>query len=77
MTPAGQNYPIHEHEFLFWGLYLGGIVTVTIVLLGLFILVVHRSSQATRADLRTPPLPATPVAPVAPAETTPELPHVA
>jgi hypothetical protein len=48
MTPAGQNYPIHDHTFLFWGLYLGVIVTVTIALLGLFLLMVHRSSQSTR-----------------------------
>jgi hypothetical protein len=63
MTPAGQNYPIHEHDFLFWGLYLGGIVTVTIALLGLFILMVHRSSQATGADLT--PVVGTTAAPVA------------
>ena len=50
MTPTGQNYPIAEHSFLFWGLYLGAVIAMTVGLLGLFIYAVHRSGQATRHD---------------------------
>jgi hypothetical protein len=72
MTPAGQNYPIHEHTFLFWGLYLGTVITVTFVALGLFVLMVHRTSQATRStpEIGTDPveIPAYDALPQAPAQ---------
>lgn len=48
MTPAGQNYPIHEHTFVFWGAYLGVVMLVTIFLIGLFLYAVQRTSQAVR-----------------------------
>lgn len=49
MTPHGTNYPVQDHSVLFWGLYLGGIMLFTIALLGLFLIMVSRSSQATRS----------------------------
>lgn len=48
MTPDGNNYPIQEHSVLFWGAYLGGIMLFTILILGLFLLMVSRHSRATR-----------------------------
>ncbi|MBZ5740013.1 hypothetical protein [Nocardioides mangrovi] len=62
MTPAGQNYPIHEHTFLFWGVYLGIVITVTFLALGLFVWMVHRTSQATRPVDATPERDALPAA---------------
>src|SRR5690349_6192458 len=50
MTPSGQTYPIAEHSFLFWGIYLGAVMVMTIGLLGLFIYNVHRDGQTTRRD---------------------------
>jgi len=51
MTPDGTNYPIQDHSVLFWGLYLGGIMLFTIALLGVFLIMVARNSQATRRAL--------------------------
>jgi hypothetical protein len=67
MTPPGQNYPIHEHGFLFWGIYLGIVIFVTFALMMFFIYQVNRTSQAVRApqpeaapDATTPLTAATP-----------------
>lgn len=79
MTPPGQNYPIHEHSFLFWGLYLGVIVTFTVLLLGLFLYMVHRNGQATKQPTKQTAgnadgAPVTAAPEIEPArETTPEL----
>lgn len=50
MTPAGQNYPIAEHSVLFWAIYLAAAIATTIALMGLFLMMVNRHSQATRGD---------------------------
>lgn len=55
MAPAGQNYPIAEHSFLFWGLFLGSIILMTIAILALFAWRVQRASQATRDGVAATP----------------------
>ena len=57
MNPAGRNnYPIEQHDVLFWAVYLGAAITLTLAMLGLFLFMVHRNSQSTLA--RVPPSPA-------------------
>lgn len=69
MTPPGQNYPIHKHTFLFWGLYLGVAIVLTTALLGLFLYMVYRNGQATLSVPTAAPEPeATPIEAPGPAD---------
>jgi hypothetical protein len=76
MVYDGNNYAMH-HSALFYVCFIAAMITATVLMLGLFLLMVGRASQATRggatadAEAAGPERPALDEAPAEPPATEP------